>query len=95
VTAETHERADNRSGDCAKPGAGECDSIVDADNLRLFVAPPIGATTYAPVFESWVHMGALKPHCAQESFSHRPKLLARQSNSGIEGERLAFLEEDR
>lgn len=81
------------SGDSAKPG--ECDSIVDANDLRLLVAPHIGAMTCAPVFESWVHMGALKPHSAQASSSLRPKLLARQGSSGIEGERLAFREEDR
>ena len=51
--------------------------------------------TCAPVFESWVHMGALKPRSAQESSSLRPKLLARQGDSGIKGERVAFREEVR
>jgi hypothetical protein len=40
-------------------------------------------------------MDALKSHSAQASSSYRPKFLARQGDSGIEGERLPFREEGR
>jgi hypothetical protein len=92
VTLETYEGAGKRSGNCAKSGVGECASIVGANDLYLLVAP---AMPCAPAVGAWDHVGALKPHSAQKSSSLWPKLLARQGDSGIKGERLAFRDEVR
>jgi hypothetical protein len=92
MTLDTHEDTGQRSGVCAKSGADECAFIVDANDLHLLVAPRWTPWRVRQCVKAWV---ALKLHSAQASSSHRFKLLARQGDSGIDGERVAFREEVR